>query len=497
MLAGITTAVHLLVANRYDFFGDELYFIVCGQHPAFGYADQPPAVPLLCSSLYAIDPQVWFLRLPAVAAAGGIVWVTIALTRRLGGGDLAAVIAGIAAAAAPMIAGLTAVITTSTFEPLAWTLIAYAVIRATGGERRAWLWAGLVAGIALEAKYAVAVWLAALAIGLLVTPERVAFRAPTLWLGLLIALSLAAPSLFWQADHGWPFAALMQAAHGKNIALSPLSYISRLTFGMQIPLAPVWIAGVCAPFIMPALRRARPLSVAFVVVLTAIFLSHGKDYYAAPAFPTVFAIGAIAASRLLRRIWLRMAFFAAVLVSSAALLPLALPILSPAVLLAYEKRVSLAPPRQFWFETSTDLPMVFGFQCGWHDFVAQVARAYLALPPDERASTSIMVDDYAEAAAIDLYGPTSGLPPALSGHNQYFFWALRGQQAGSVLFVRGSDVFTGYPAVPAGATCALAVTEGRTRSRYAMAFENGKTITFCAGIHPALSTLWPGLGFMY
>lgn len=496
-LTGITAAVHLLLADRYDFFGDELYFIVCGQHPAFGYADQPPAVPLLCAALYAIDPRVWLLRLPAVASAAGTVWVTIALTRRLGGDDLAAFIAGIAAASAPLIAGLTAVITTSTFEPLAWTVMAYALIRAIDGERRAWLWAGLAAGLALEAKYALVVWLAALAIGLLLTPQRVVFRAPSLWLGLLIALFLAAPSLLWQADHGWPFIALMHAGHGKNIALTPLTYISRLTFGMQIPLAPVWIAGVAAPFIMPGLRRARALSVAFVIVLTFIFLSHGKDYYAAPAFPTAFAIGAIAASRVLQLIWLRIAFFAAILVSSAAVLPLALPILSPAFLIAYETRAHLAPPRQFWFETGADLPMVFGFQFGWHDFVAQVASAYRALPADQRNTTSIMVDDYAEAAAIDLYGPAYGLPPALSGHNQYRFWALRGQRPVNVLFVRGSDLFTGYPAVPAGATCASAVTEGITRSRYAMAFENGKTITFCAGIHPALATLWPGLGFMY
>jgi hypothetical protein len=108
-----------------------------------------------------------------------------------------------------------------------------------------------------------------------------------------------------------------------------------------------------------------------------------------------------------------------------------------------------------------------------------------------------MVDDYAEAGAIDLYGPAYGLPPALSGHNQYFFWVLRGQNPVNVLFVRGSDVFTGYPAIPDGARCASTVTEGSTHSRYAMAFENGKTITYCAGLHPALAELWPALGFMY
>jgi len=34
-LAAVTLAFHMAFANRYDLFRDELYFIVCGQHPAF------------------------------------------------------------------------------------------------------------------------------------------------------------------------------------------------------------------------------------------------------------------------------------------------------------------------------------------------------------------------------------------------------------------------------------------------------------------------------
>ncbi len=48
ILSGIATlAIHAFANQHYDFFRDELYFIVCGRHPAWGYVDQPPLVPLI------------------------------------------------------------------------------------------------------------------------------------------------------------------------------------------------------------------------------------------------------------------------------------------------------------------------------------------------------------------------------------------------------------------------------------------------------------------
>ena len=42
LVAGLTVVALLVVSGAYGFHRDELYFIVAGRHPAFGYPDQPP-----------------------------------------------------------------------------------------------------------------------------------------------------------------------------------------------------------------------------------------------------------------------------------------------------------------------------------------------------------------------------------------------------------------------------------------------------------------------
>jgi hypothetical protein len=152
-IAALSLVAHAAVAGRYDFFRNELYYIVCGRHPAFGYADQPPLVPLLAAATQIFGLSAWLLRLPAALAAASLVPLTAAFARLLGGTTQSAILAALAAAIAPALIALTQIMTTSTFEPLAWTAAAYLIARAAIlDDRRALLWAGLATGIAMQAK---------------------------------------------------------------------------------------------------------------------------------------------------------------------------------------------------------------------------------------------------------------------------------------------------------------------------------------------------------
>src|SRR5436853_7483244 len=67
----VALLVHLLTNGRYGYFRDELYYIACGRHLAFGYVDQPPlSILLLRLSQILLGDSLFAIRLfPALGGA--------------------------------------------------------------------------------------------------------------------------------------------------------------------------------------------------------------------------------------------------------------------------------------------------------------------------------------------------------------------------------------------------------------------------------------------
>jgi hypothetical protein len=150
------------------------------------------------------------------------------------------------------------------------------------------------------------------------------------------------------------------------------------------------------------------------------------------------------------------------------------------------KALPVKPQQQEKDFKGTLLPQLFADQLGWHDFTAEVGAAWDKIPSAERARTAIKVDNYGEAAALDVYGRPYGLPPALSGHNQYYLWGLRGQHPVNLLVVQNHPERL-------GPHCEQATVLATTASPDAMAYENGKVIAYCRGLKVDMRSIWPDL----
>ncbi|HTU32634.1 MAG TPA: glycosyltransferase family 39 protein [Candidatus Acidoferrum sp.] len=484
-IAAATAVLHLAVANRYGYFRNELYFIDCGRHPAFGYVDQPPLVPLLAAATQAFGHRLWLLRLPAVAAAALLVPLTAAFAKLFSRRTAVVVTAAAAAALSPALAAITSTLTTATFEPLAWTACAYFIARyIVRRDANSLLWAGVVAGLAMEAKYGIVMWLAGLFLGLLLFDQDV-LRTKKLWLGAAIAALIAAPNLVWQTAHHWPFLALIahHRAIGFDLTGGPLMFEFGQILANNLILAPLWIAGVIAPFVVEELKPARFLAVAFVAATIIDFASHGKDYYLFGVYPVMFAVGAGSLSLRIPR-WAVALWLALSAAQSAIVLPVVLPVLAPRRLAFLLNHSDLRPRPDEIAGIGAPLTQVFSDEMGWPQLEQHVAAVYNALPEQDRQKAAIFASSYGEAAAIDFFGRANGLPQVIGGGNQYYLWGPRGADGSVMIVVNGNpDRWR--------SACNDLQLAGTFGVRLAMPYERDRPILVCRGLHGSLQQMWP------
>jgi 4-amino-4-deoxy-L-arabinose transferase-like glycosyltransferase len=484
IVAFLVALVHAATAGRYDAQRNELYFLVCGWHPDFGYVDQPPLVPLIAAATQLFGINIWLLRLPATLVAVGLVLLCAGFARLLGGGSRAAIFAAIAAGIAPGLAGLSSHLTTSTFEPIAWTAAAFLLTRAILRERRSDLiWIGVLSGAAMEAKWGIAVWLVALGIGIVAVPARRMLLWWQFWLGVAIASLLFAPNLIWQWQHGWPFfqVILPHLDSQKNYTGPFWLFEFQQALSMNIVLAPLWLAGAVGPFADRRLADARFLSLGFALTTVFYFLQRGTNYYLFPAYPTMFAVGAVWCERLaavITRVWI-----AAAIAVSALFAPVALPILEPALLQRYMDFTHTKPKPIEAAGVGAPLTQSLSDEFGWRDLEKKVAGIFHGLSAEDQSRAAILASNYGEAAAIDVYGREDGLPPALSGHNQYWLWGPRGHD-GSLMIHIGGDPERWRRA------CGSVEEQGTFGNAYAMPYENDRAIFICRGLRQPLDRLW-------
>lgn len=152
-VAGVTGAVLVALSGGYGYHRDELYFLVAGTHPAWGYPDQPPLTPLLAwATTSVLGDSLVALRLPSALAIAAVVVLTALLAREFGAQPGAQVLAAGCTAVSAYVIAVGHLLSTATFDLLAWTALSWLVARAVRDSGPIWLAVGLVAGIGLENK---------------------------------------------------------------------------------------------------------------------------------------------------------------------------------------------------------------------------------------------------------------------------------------------------------------------------------------------------------
>lgn len=430
-IAAAATLALLVLAPRYGPHRDELYFVVVGQHPAWGYPDQPALIPLLAAALDALAPgSLVVLRSVSALIVGVVVLLSAGLARELGGGRWAQVVTALVIATAPGVLAVGHLLSTSTLDLLVWIVLIRLVVAAVRRDRpRLCLAAGVVLGVGLHVKNLPLLLAAGLAVAALALPAlRGVYRSPWAWAGAGVAVLLWLPNLLWQARAGWPQLTLGADIADETRSVGGLVSLVALQFALPgVVGGYLMVTGIAARSRLPV--AFRMLCVAYAVVLALLLVTGGKPYYTLGLLAALVAGGSVvAAERLGRRGRRGLLVTAGVLATPP--LPLALPVVPASVYAA-------SP----WAAMNDDQLNTIG----WPEYVASVRAVVDGLPAAERAGAVIVTGNYGEAGAWSWY--TGGEVPAYSGHNGMADLGPPADESGPVIVVDDRDpdptAFTG------------------------------------------------------
>jgi hypothetical protein len=486
----------------YGIFRDELYYLVCGQHLAFGYVDQPPLVALqarLTEILFGHN-TMWTLRLISGLAGAAKVFLTGLLVWALGGGRKAAALAMLGVTAAGVYLAIDSFLSMNSFDPVFWMLCALALIRIVSSDapseiRNWWIVLGLSAGLAFENKDSVLFFLVAMLVALLLTPQRRILANRWFAISVLLIVVVALPNLLWQVHYHFPTLEWLRDVQksDKDIKLSPGPFFLAQIVTLNPLNIVLWVTGVLWLLFAKAARSFRFLGVFYLLFLALMMAMHAKDYYLVPAYPVFFAAGGVAlAARAGTKIWgnVRFGVYALLLLAGIVVfLPFSIPVFPPQQWLAYAQKLHFKP-QDSENHDATPLPQFFADRFGWHVLVEQVTAIYNALPPQERAVTGIFAGNYGEASAINILGKPYGLPTAISGHQNYWIWGPRGYTGEEMIIITDA---TPDEMKPYYDSCTLV---GERNHPYAMPWEHGP-IYVCHGRKKAYQADWIELKHYY
>ncbi len=489
VVPALKLAVQLAAIPGYGYFRDELYYVACARRLALGYVDHPPvSILVLRSVIDWLGTSLWALRIvPAVEGAAMVLLVGL-IARELGGKSFAQLLAMSAALAAPEYLGINHVYSMNSLDLLFWALVAFLFLRVSRSPSTgSWVVLGIVLGAALENKISI-LWLGAgLFVGMVLTEHRRLLASKGPWIACAIAFAIFLPYLLWQASAGWPTLEFIRNARAHKMVSRPIADFVVAQLEMMGPAgAIVWITGLAWLLGFPSARRFRWLASTYLFVFGLLaWNGTSRAGYLAPAYTWLLAAGGVVWERLLGGAFARSVAVALVLAGGVVLAPLGLPVLPVDRYVSYTKALGFAPSTEEKKELG-DLPQYYADMHGWRKIVDAVAEAWEQVPPSARPTTVVFAPDYGVAGALELFGAPRGLPPVVSGHNNYWLWGPPTGPIDTVIAVGGERerLEKEFDEVSLAAT---------TDCGLCMPYENHRLIWICRGPKRSLVDLWPSL----
>jgi hypothetical protein len=410
-IALATVIVHALTGGRYGFHRDELATLDDARHLSWGYIAYPPFTPFFGRvSLTLFGNSLAGFRFFASLAEASAVLLTGLMAREMGARCSTQIVAALAAIPYCLSGG--AVMQYVSFDYFFWVLAAYFVVRLLkSDDPRWWIGIGGAIGFGMMSKYTMVFFAAGIVVATLATDARRFLKSKWLWCGAAISLLIFLPNLMWQARHKFISLDFLKTIHARDIRIGFTSYFLLGQFSLILLAFPICAAGLYFCLFSKQGRRFRALGWMYLVPLAIFMIVKARQYYLAPAYPMLYAAGAIWGQEWLDHLQANRAR----VVRATAWAVLAIDILLTAAV-----ALPIEPIDSSWGRIAMKINGDYRDEIGWPELMQTLAQIRNSLPEAERARTAVLAANYGEAGAINLLGPQYGLPPVISGGNS--FW---------------------------------------------------------------------------
>jgi hypothetical protein len=416
LVAGLFLVLHVATNGQYGFHRDELQTLDDARHLDWGFVVYPPITPLIGRfELVLFGTSLAGFRFFSAIAMSAIMVLAGLMAKELGGKWHTQLLAAVASGIAPVSLVQGAVFQYVSFDYLWGVTVTYLLVRLLkSDDPRWWLPIGGVIGLGMETRYTIGVLALGLTGAVLLTPGRRWLGSPWLWAGVGLSILVFLPNFLWQARHHFISLDFLSYLRARDLRQGRYQgfFPEQILVCVNIAVAPLTALGLWFYSFHREGKRYRLLFWMFVVSFVIFAMVGSRSYYTAPLYPMLIAGGSVLLANLLaarRPGVLRLVYsvqWTAILAGGVVFGLLALPI---------------APIGSPLWKITSKVYDQFREEIGWPDLARSVAEVYRSLPAQERERTGILTGNYGEAGALNLYGPSLGLPHAMSLTNSFWY----------------------------------------------------------------------------
>lgn len=278
MVLVLCTIVRIVFANYITLAGDEAYHWEWSRHLAWGYYDHPPltALCIRLSTLLLGNTEIG-VRAPAMLLLALTSLVVYRTTWNLTSNERAALWAGLLVQCIPILSAYGFYMSTDPVSIFCWALSLWLFQGTVLSEKPAalgWIATGLAAGAGLMSKFLNAFFAPSALVYLALSRRgRRSFLSPWAWLGLLCAVAVFLPFVYWNATHDWvTFRFHLSFRHPKPAGwTTPIKYL----LGQALVVSPLLFLGfvsACGRCWVEGIRRRDDVCLFLAAMSSTMFL---------------------------------------------------------------------------------------------------------------------------------------------------------------------------------------------------------------------------------